>query len=239
MDDKSQQRRVWSHHSGSTAHKLQVRSNRGPLGAVKIAGSREKRLLPSIPAIMAWCADWEARKEALLKVGLPVLARGVELTDGFLSITLDADQACLLRSHAARGFDLHISLGYMQDYDSPLDAMDTALRLHHRWAGQWALLNIAWIGSGGPLSSTDTTCYTRTRTSSTSTAAADTGSAGRMCPYEPGPRPPRVTARIAGWENECLRPQAVGIRGAPCGSGASMPDCRCVRMADRGSGSCS
>ena len=93
----------WSHHSGSTAHKRQVRSNRGPRGAVKIAGSRGKGLLPSIPAVMTWYADWEARKEALLKVGLPVLVRGVELRNGFLSITLDADEACLLRTHAARG----------------------------------------------------------------------------------------------------------------------------------------
>jgi hypothetical protein len=98
---------------------------------------------------MAWYADWEARKDALLKVGLPVLVRGVEVSDGFLSVTLDADEACLLRTHAARGFDLHISLGYMQDYHSPLDAVEAALRLHHRWAGQLVLLNIAWVGSGG------------------------------------------------------------------------------------------
>ena len=139
----------WSHHSGSAAHKRQVRSNRGPLGAVKIAGSREKGLLPSIPAIMAWYADWEARKEALLKVGLPVLVRGVELRNGFLSITLDADEACLLRTHAARGFDLHVSLGYIQEYDSPIDALEASMRLHNRWAGQLVLLNIAWVGSGG------------------------------------------------------------------------------------------
>ena len=98
---------------------------------------------------MAWYADWEARKEALRNVGLPVLVRGAELHDGFLSITLDADEACLLRTHAARGFDLHTSLGYMQDYHSPLDAVEAALCLHHRWAGQWVLLNIAWIGYGG------------------------------------------------------------------------------------------
>ena len=42
--------------------------------------------------------------------------------DGFLSVLLDADEACLLRSHAARGFDLHISLGYIQEYGSPSES---------------------------------------------------------------------------------------------------------------------
>ena len=99
---------------------------------------------------MAWYDDWQARKEALLQIGLPVLIRDVELSDdGFLSVLLDADEACLLRSHAARGFDLHISLGYIQEYGSPSDALEAHARLRHRWTGQWVLLNIAWIGSGG------------------------------------------------------------------------------------------
>ena len=99
---------------------------------------------------MAWYDDWQVRKEALLKIGLPVLIHGIELSDdGFLSIALDADEACLLRSHAARGFNLHISQGYTQEYDNPGDALEAALRLHHRWTGQWVLLNISWVGSGG------------------------------------------------------------------------------------------
>ena len=98
---------------------------------------------------MAWCDNWEVRKEALLQVGLPVLIRDVEVNrDGFLSVLLDADEAWLLRSHSARGFDLRISLGYVQKYDSPSDAVEAYARLRHRWAGQWVLLNIAWIGSG-------------------------------------------------------------------------------------------
>ena len=150
MDDKSQQRRVLEPSVRKHCSQSAGAFKSGATGCCQNSRLNGKKgLLPSIPAIMAWYADWEARKEALLKVGLPVLVRGVELRNGFLSITLDADEACLLRTHAARGFDLHVSLGYIQEYDSPIDALEASMRLHNRWAGQLVLLNIAWVGSGG------------------------------------------------------------------------------------------
>ena len=97
-----------------------------------------------------WYDDWEERKDALIKFGLPVIISGVELTpDGFLSVLVQADEAHLLRSHRDRGFDLHVSLGYLQHYEDKAEALHAAERLHHRWSGQWVLLNISWVGSGG------------------------------------------------------------------------------------------
>ena len=97
-----------------------------------------------------WHDNWEERKEGLEKFGLPVIILGVELTStGFLSLLVQADEAYLLRSHRDRGFELHMSLGYVTDYEDKAEALQAAGRLHHRWAGQWVLLNIEWVGSGG------------------------------------------------------------------------------------------
>jgi hypothetical protein len=96
-----------------------------------------------------WYDNWQERKERLETFGLPVIILGVELTStGFLSLLVQADEAYLLRSHRDRGFELHMSLGYLADYEDKAEAQ-AAGRLHHRWAGQCVLLNIEWVGSGG------------------------------------------------------------------------------------------
>ena len=65
-----------------------------------------------------WYDSWQERKEGLEMFGLPVIILGLELTStGFLSLLVQADEAYLLRSHRDRGFELHISLGYLADYE--------------------------------------------------------------------------------------------------------------------------
>ena len=97
-----------------------------------------------------WYDNWQERKEGLETFGLPVIILGVELTStGFLSLLVQADEAYLLRSHRDRGFELHMSLGYVTDYEDKAEALQAAGRLHHRWAGHWVLLNIERVGSGG------------------------------------------------------------------------------------------
>ena len=51
------------------------------------------------------------------------------------------------RSHAARGFDLHLSLAF--DCELTEELYEAAARLHARWAGQQTLLRVAWLGGGG------------------------------------------------------------------------------------------
>ena len=59
---------------------------------------------------MAWYPDWAERVRATAAYGLPATVAGVAWLDDLLVHELDAPEAALPRSHAARGFPLHISL---------------------------------------------------------------------------------------------------------------------------------
>jgi 2'-5' RNA ligase len=97
---------------------------------------------------MAWAPNWWERREAILRHGLPAVVLGARITDGFVAIYFDIDEQLLLRSHAARGFSLHLTLGYTSDYGDGV-AEATVERLNRRYAGQWIMLNIEWVGTGG------------------------------------------------------------------------------------------
>ena len=84
--------------------------------------------------------------------GLPVAIVGVELLPPWqghrlLAVVLSIDERHLPRSHAARGFDLHLSLAFEEELAPEL--IQAAACLHARWAGRPALLRVAWLGSGG------------------------------------------------------------------------------------------
>ena len=97
---------------------------------------------------MAWVPNWWERQEAILRHGLPAVVLGARITDGFVAIYFDIDEQLLLRSHAARGFPLHLTLGYVSDYGDGV-AEAAVARLNHRYAGQWLMLQIEWVGAGG------------------------------------------------------------------------------------------
>ena len=105
------------------------------------------------PAAMAgWNRDWEEQVNAIIRYGLPVFVRGVELLpshDGYrlIVISLDACETLLPRSHAQRGFDLHISLLFEEEVSGALE--EALRRLQLRWAQRHHVLDIAWVGSGG------------------------------------------------------------------------------------------
>jgi hypothetical protein len=99
-----------------------------------------------------WNRDWQEQVVAIIRYGLPVFVRGVELLpshDGYslIVISLDACESLLPRSHAQRGFDLHISLLFEEEMDEILEVL--LRRLHLRWAQRHHVLDIEWIGSGG------------------------------------------------------------------------------------------
>ena len=99
-----------------------------------------------------WRGDYDAWKVTVLARGLPARVMGVELMppwDGrrLLSIMVEIDEADLPRSHAQRGFALHLSLLFEDELTEDL-ALD-ALRLHNKWAGRHLVLDVAWVGSGG------------------------------------------------------------------------------------------
>ena len=88
----------------------------------------------------------------MLAHGLPARVLGVELLPPWrgarlLAIVLDVEERHLPRSHTDRGFALHLSLIFEEELSA--DLLEVAARLHARWAGQTAVLRVAWLGSGG------------------------------------------------------------------------------------------
>ena len=96
---------------------------------------------------MAWVPDWAARVRAVAAYGLPATVLGVAWLDELLVLELDAPEAALPRSHAARGFPLHISLLFEGELTGDLQAR--AELLHSRWAGRSVVLRVRWFGRGG------------------------------------------------------------------------------------------
>ena len=111
---------------------------------VKMTRKQPKKL-----AVKAeWLPDWKHRLDAIVRHGLPTLVKGASIVDGFASIELEVDEAILPRTHAMRGFGLHITLGYETDYGQGI-AREAVNRINARWAGEWIPLKIKRYGSGG------------------------------------------------------------------------------------------
>jgi hypothetical protein len=99
-----------------------------------------------------WRADYDVWEAALLAGGMPATIRGVDLMPPWngsrlLALVVDIDEQHLPRTHAERGFALHITLLFEEEITDALAL--TALRVHRRWAGQPVMLRIGWVGSGG------------------------------------------------------------------------------------------
>ena len=96
---------------------------------------------------MAWYPDWAERVRAVAAYGLPATVVGLAWLDDLLVLELDAPEAALPRSHAARGFPLHISLLFSDELTEELQLH--AELLHSRWAGRRVVLRVQWVGRGG------------------------------------------------------------------------------------------
>ena len=96
-----------------------------------------------------WYADAGDRMRWVERNGLPVLFTEARISaDGFVALYLEADEAVLPRSNVSRGFELHVSLGYRQDYP---DGMAEVLCEHvnAQWSNRYHVLDIEWVGHGG------------------------------------------------------------------------------------------
>ena len=97
---------------------------------------------------MAWFPDWGDRLELLRRHGLPILITEARIEDDFVALYLQADEACLPRSHVNRNFPLHITLGYRQDYAEGVAEMLCEV-INGKWAGRYHVVQFDWIGKGG------------------------------------------------------------------------------------------
>ena len=95
-----------------------------------------------------WYADWQERRDVLLRDGLPVRITGAEIRGDFFAVYVEASEQHLIRPHAVRSFDLHITLGFTNDWwaGTAEEAME---RINARWRGRDVVLHVAWMGSGG------------------------------------------------------------------------------------------
>ena len=97
---------------------------------------------------MAWFADAEQRAELLVQHGLPVVFTEARIdASGFFALYLRADESLLPRSHASRGWELHVSLGYRADYPEG-GAEFLRDRINGFWATRYHVLLVEWVGHG-------------------------------------------------------------------------------------------
>ena len=94
-----------------------------------------------------WKPEWWQLSQRIVHLGLPVQVLGVARLDDLVALRLDADEALLPRTHAQRGFPLHISLLFQEELRG--EQAEQLRRLHARWAGRNVLLPVEWVGSGG------------------------------------------------------------------------------------------
>ena len=90
---------------------------------------------------MAWYADWEARKDRMVRDGLPLHIREVRIDPGewgFIAVCVDIADELLPRS--AAGYELHYSLGFLKvltDRGHPEHVIrDMVTELNRRYAGK-------------------------------------------------------------------------------------------------------
>ena len=103
---------------------------------------------------MAWYADWEARKDRMVRDGLPMHIREVRIEPeewGFIAVYVDIADELLPRS--AAGFELHYSLGFLKvltDRGHPEEAIrDLVAELNRRYAGKTHVARISHMSCGG------------------------------------------------------------------------------------------
>jgi hypothetical protein len=96
---------------------------------------------------MAWFPDWEARAELIKRRGIPCTIVGLAWFDDLLVLQVDIPEEILPRSHLDRGFNLHVSLLFAEEFTEDLHLH--AVSLHRRWAGRRVRLPVEWVGYGG------------------------------------------------------------------------------------------
>ena len=99
---------------------------------------------------MAWFPDWELRKAWVERNGLPVIFTEARVTDGFVALYLEADESILPRSHVSRGFNLHVSLGFRNDYEEGVAEMLCEF-INAEWSNRYHVLDIEWVGGGAAM----------------------------------------------------------------------------------------
>ena len=95
-----------------------------------------------------WHEDREDRLDSLVLHGMPVHIEAATIVDEFVSIEVNVDESLLPRTAEARGFNLHLTLGFESDYGVGI-AREAVARINERWQGRVMVLRVAKWTNGG------------------------------------------------------------------------------------------
>ena len=95
-----------------------------------------------------WRADYMERNAWLQRNGLPVIIEEARVTDGFVAIYVQAEDTYLPRSNVSRGFPLHVTLGFRDDYAEGVAELLVEY-INANWANKFYVFDIEWVGHGG------------------------------------------------------------------------------------------
>ena len=103
---------------------------------------------------MAWYPDWEARKDLMVRDGLPLHIRELRINPGewgFIAVCVDIADELLPRS--AAGHELRYSLGFLKvltDRGHPEQGIrELVAELHRRYASTTHVARIRHMSCGG------------------------------------------------------------------------------------------
>ena len=107
----------------------------------------------SLPSAMSgWFPDWEARRDRMVDNGLPVFFDRVIVTGDLVAFRVYIPEAHLPRSHVDRGFDLHLSIGFLSTWrERGLDMDGVKIyidELNRRFHGH-RVVKVGRLGHGG------------------------------------------------------------------------------------------
>ena len=110
--------------------------------------------LASLP-VMTWYPGFQAYQTFMEGRRLPVRLLGPRIDGDFVAIYVAVDDCWLPRPNSTRGWELHVSLGFLSEHRARGVAADTVADLVNVLAQRWSdtrhMLTVEWVGSGAAL----------------------------------------------------------------------------------------
>ena len=104
---------------------------------------------------MSWHTGFEAYQFFMQGRRLPIKIIGPQIRGDFIAFYIEVDNSWLPRPNATRGWELHVSLGFLSEYRTRGVTDDTVMELittlNGRWSGKHHMLTVEWVGNGAAL----------------------------------------------------------------------------------------
>ena len=104
---------------------------------------------------MTWNPGFEAYQFFMQGRRLPIKIIGPQIRGDFIAVYVEIDDSWLPRPNDTRGWELHVSLGFISEHRARGVAADTVVDLVNMLAQRWSdthhMLTVEWVGNGGAL----------------------------------------------------------------------------------------